>query len=141
MNRFLTLTAVLAFGLTFSAFADEKPSENIVDTAAGNEDFSSLVAAIKAADLVDTLSGPGPFSVFAPTNEKLAGILTYHVVAGKVMAENVKPGSVETVNGKSATITVEGDTVKIDGATIVNTDIKASNGVIHVIDAVILPAE
>ncbi len=161
MNRILTLTTFFAFGLTSSLFAYEKPPANIVETAAANEDFSTLVAAVKAADLVETLSGEGPFTVFAPTNAafaalpegtldslllpenkgQLTSILTYHVVAGEVKAADVKAGPVETVNGKSATISVDGDTVQIDGATIVKTDIKASNGVIHVIDAVILPAE
>ena len=138
---------------------DKKEKKDIVDVAAGNETFSTLVAAVKAADLVDTLKGDGPFTVFAPTNEafaalpegalddllkpenkdKLVSILTYHVVPAKVMAADVAPGDVETVNGESFTIAVEGDTVKVDDATVVQTDVKASNGVIHVIDAVIMP--
>ena len=131
---------------------------DIVDVAAGNDSFSTLVAAVKAAGLVDTLKGEGPFTVFAPTNEafaklpagtvedllkpenkeKLVAILTYHVVPGKVMAADVKAGEVATVQGGKITITTE-DGVKVDGAEVVTTDVAASNGVIHVIDSVILP--
>lgn len=132
----------------------------IVDVAASNPDFSTLVAAVKAAGLVDTLNGAGPFTVFAPTNAafaklppgtledllkpenkaKLAAILTYHVVAGKVLAADaVKLDKATTVNGADADINVEGGTVTIDGATITATDVAASNGVIHVIDTVMLP--
>ena len=136
-------------------------NKNIVGIAAGNEDFSTLVAAVKAADLVETLSGDGPFTVFAPTNaafeklpkgtvetllkpenkEKLAAILKYHVVPGKVMAADVKPGKVKTANGKELEIKVDGDTVMVDGAKVVKTDITGTNGVIHVIDSVVLPKE
>lgn len=136
-------------------------AKDIVTIASENEDFSTLVAAVKAAGLVEVLKGEGPFTVFAPTNaafkalpegtvetllkpenkEKLAGILTYHVVAGKVMAKDVAAGKVKTVQGKEVTITVDGGTVMIDGAKVTKTDIVASNGVIHVIDKVILPAE
>jgi uncharacterized surface protein with fasciclin (FAS1) repeats len=131
---------------------------DIVDVAAANESFSTLVTAVKAAGLVDTLKGEGPFTVFAPTNEafaklpagtvedllkpenkeKLKAVLTYHVVAGKVMAADVKAGEVATVQGSKATISTEGG-VKIDAANVVKTDVAADNGVIHVIDAVILP--
>ena len=132
----------------------------IVDVAAGNADFETLVAAVKAAGLVETLSGDGPFTVFAPTDEafaklpagtledllkpenkdKLVAILTYHVVAGKVTAADVvKLDTATTVNGQAADITVTGGKVKVDAANVTATDIKASNGVIHVIDAVILP--
>ena len=132
----------------------------IVDVAAGNPDFSTLVAAVKAAGLVETLSGPGPFTVFAPTNAafaklpagtledllkpenkaQLTAILTYHVVPGKVMAADaVKLDNATTVNGATADINVAGGTVTIDGATITATDVAASNGVIHVIDTVMLP--
>lgn len=131
----------------------------VVEIAAGNEDFSTLVAAVKAAGLAETLSGDGPFTVFAPTNEafaklpegtvetllkpenkeKLVAILTYHVVAGKVMAAEVKTGKVATVNGKEATIEVKDGAVMIDAAKVVKTDIVGKNGVIHVIDSVILP--
>lgn len=131
---------------------------DIVDVAAGNESFSTLVAAVKAAGLVDTLKGEGPFTVFAPTNEafaklpagtvedllkpenkeKLVAILTYHVVPGKVMAADVKAGEVATVQGGKITITTT-DGVKVDDAKVVTTDVAASNGVIHVIDSVIMP--
>ena len=143
----------------------EKPAteaadaQDIVAIAAGNKDFSTLVAAVKAAGLVETLQGAGPFTVFAPTNEafaalpagtvetllkpenkeKLKAILLYHVVPGKVMAADVAPMKVATAGGPEATITVEGTTVMIDAAKVVKTDIVASNGVIHVIDKVILP--
>ncbi len=150
----LTLLA----SISIPAFAG--PSDKtVVEIAAGNEDFSTLVAAVKAAGLAETLSGDGPFTVFAPTNEafaklpegtvemllkpenkeKLAGILTYHVVAAKVMAADVKAGKVATVNGAEATITVKDGAVMIDGANVVKTDIVGKNGVIHVIDAVIMP--
>jgi len=139
-------------------------SQTIVDIAASNPDFSTLVAAVKAAGLVDTLSGTGPFTVFAPTNEafaklpagtldtllkpenkaQLTAILTYHVVPGTVMAKDVPNGSVKTVNGASVTTAASGGTVTVtDGqggtAHVVKADIVASNGVIHVIDAVLLP--
>jgi uncharacterized surface protein with fasciclin (FAS1) repeats len=131
----------------------------IVETAIAAGSFNTLVAAVKAADLVETLSGPGPFTVFAPTDEafakipaetlagllkpeakdQLVGILTYHVVAGRVLAADVvKLTSAKTVNGQSVTIdTASG--VKVDGANVIQTDIECDNGVIHVIDAVILP--
>ena len=130
---------------------------DIVDIAAGNEAFSTLVAAVTAAGLVDTLKGDGPFTVFAPKDEAFAAlpegtvealledipaltaILTYHVVPGAVMSGDLTDGMMaETVNGASVTIGV-GDTVTVDGATVIQADIEASNGVIHVIDQVILP--
>jgi len=135
-----------------------KPS--IVEIAAGNPDFSTLVAALQAADLVDVLSGDGPFTVFAPTNEafaqlppgtvemlllpenkgKLTAILTYHVVAGKVMAADVVTLiEAKSVEGNTIAVSVADGAVMVDGATVVATDIEASNGVIHVIDAVIIP--
>lgn len=133
-------------------------SKTIVDIASEAGNFSTLVAAVKAAGLVETLSGPGPFTVFAPTDEafaklpagtveallsdpaKLSSILTYHVVAGKVMAADVvNLTEAKTVQGQNVTINVEGNTVMIDGAKVVTADIEASNGVIHVIDSVILP--
>jgi len=154
-------TAVLALSGIPALTAAEAAPKDIVDTAASLEDFSTLVAAVKAGGLVETLKGEGPFTVFAPTNaafaalpegtlesllkpenkEKLAAILTYHVVAGKVMAADVKPGMVPTVNGKSFTVAVVDGKVTVDGATVVKTDVVTSNGVIHVIDAVILPKE
>ena len=132
----------------------------IVDVAAANPDFTTLVAAVKAAGLVETLSGPGPFTVFAPTNEAfaklpaglvdklllpankdvLAKILTYHVVASKVMAADVKPGKVATVEGGEITLdTMNG--VTVNGAKVTAADVAASNGVIHVIDTVLVPAD
>ncbi|MCS6860963.1 MAG: fasciclin domain-containing protein [Abditibacteriales bacterium] len=131
---------------------------NIVETAVGAGSFSTLVTAVKAAGLVDTLSGPGPFTVFAPTDEafaklpagtveallndipKLTAILTYHVVPGKVMAADVMQlQSAKTVNGQEVTITVKDGAVMVDNAHVIQTDIECSNGVIHVIDSVILP--
>jgi uncharacterized surface protein with fasciclin (FAS1) repeats len=133
--------------------------ENIVEIASGNKDFSTLVAAVVAAGLADTLSGNGPFTVFAPTNEafaklpagtveellkpenkaKLAGILTYHVVPGKVMAKDLSNGQkAKTVNGQDVTVSTEHG-VKIDTASVITADLEASNGVIHVIDSVIMP--
>ncbi|WP_345785644.1 fasciclin domain-containing protein [Pelagicoccus sp. SDUM812003] len=140
---------------------DYKTKKDIVDVAASNEDFSTLVAAVKAAGLVDVLKGEGPFTVFAPTNEafaalpegtlesllkpenkdKLTAILTYHVVPAKVMAKDVSSGMVETAQGSKLTISVKYGKVKVDGANVVATDVKASNGIIHVIDKVILPNE
>jgi uncharacterized surface protein with fasciclin (FAS1) repeats len=133
--------------------------KTIVDIAAGNDDFSTLVDLVTAAGLAETLSGEGPFTVFAPTNEafaklpaetvaeltkpenkeQLAAVLTYHVVSGKVMAADVKPGEVETVNGAKITIAVDGGDVMVNESKVTATDIKASNGVIHVIDTVLIP--
>jgi hypothetical protein len=137
---------------------DNKPN-TIVDIAAGNPDFSTLVAAVKAAGLVETLSGDGPFTVFAPTNEAFAKlpegkvdalladiptlkkILTYHVVAGKVMAADVVDlKSAATVQGDEVKIDVVDGKVKLnDSAMVTATDLEASNGVIHVIDTVLIP--
>jgi len=149
----LALTGVLA--VTPVAQADD-----IVETAAANEDFSTLVAAVKAAGLVETLQGDGPFTVFAPTNDafaklpegtiptllkpenkdQLTSILTYHVAPAKVMAADVvKLKFAPTVNGQKAPVTVADGAVKIGDATVVKTDIVCDNGVIHVIDAVLLP--
>jgi uncharacterized surface protein with fasciclin (FAS1) repeats len=132
---------------------------DIVDTAVSAGSFSTLVAAVKAGDLVDTLKGEGPFTVFAPTDEafaklpagtleslllpenkdQLVSILTYHVVPAKVMAADVKSGEAPTVNGKKLAIVVSDGGVTVGGANVVKTDVKASNGVIHVIDSVMLP--
>lgn len=151
------LSLALILGATASASAAEK---DIVDTAVGAGNFKTLAAALKAAGLVDTLKGKGPFTVFAPTDEafaklppgtvemllkpenkqKLVAVLTYHVVAGKVMAKDVVTlTEAKTVQGSSAKITVKGGKVMVDAANVVKTDIEASNGVIHVIDAVIMP--
>jgi uncharacterized surface protein with fasciclin (FAS1) repeats len=147
---------------TTVAAADEQMSTevgNIVAVAQGNEDFSTLVAAITAAGLGEALSGEGPLTVFAPTNaafealpaglldklllpenkEVLAQILKYHVVAAKVMAADVAAGDVTTLEGSTFTIATEGG-VKVNTANVTATDVPASNGVIHVIDAVLVPA-
>ena len=146
--------------LAIPALAAEK--KDIVDTAAGAESFKTLVAAVKAAGLVDTLKGEGPFTVMAPTDEafaklpegtvesllkpenkdKLVAILKYHVIPRKAMAADViglDGKRVKTVEGSSATIAVKDGTVTIDGAKVIKTDIECTNGVIHVIDMVILP--
>jgi uncharacterized surface protein with fasciclin (FAS1) repeats len=147
----LLIASVLALGLSVSAQA-----KDIVDTAVGAGNFQTLAAALTAAGLIDTLKGKGPFTVFAPTDEafakipkadldallkdkaKLTAVLTYHVVPGKVMAKDVKAGKVKTVQGSELTISTTGG-VKVDNATVVKTDIGADNGVIHVIDSVIIP--
>ena len=131
-------------------------AKDIVDTAVGAGNFKTLATALQAAGLVDTLKGPGPFTVFAPTDAafakvpkatldalladkaKLTAVLTYHVVAGKVMAKDVKAGKVKTVQGSELTIGTTGG-VTVDGANVTTTDIVADNGVIHVIDSVVLP--
>ena len=160
----LAIAASLAISLIGSAVAADKADkkaapQDIVTIAAGNKDFSTLVAAVKAAGLVETLQSKGPFTVFAPTNAafaklpkgtvesllkpenkaKLVKILTYHVVSGKVMAADVKPGKVASVAGPKLTLAVKDGKVMLDNATVVKTDIVASNGVIHVIDSVVLP--
>jgi uncharacterized surface protein with fasciclin (FAS1) repeats len=129
---------------------------DIVETATKAGNFKTLVTAVQAAGLVDTLKGSGPFTVFAPNDEAFAKlpkdkldsllkdkevigkILKYHVVAGKIMAKDVKPGKVKTVQGSEFNITTEGG-VMIDDAKVVSTDIDTSNGVIHVIDTVLMP--
>ena len=134
---------------------------NIVDTAVANGNFKTLAAALGAAGLVNTVSGPGPFTVFAPTDaafaklpagtvenllkpenkDQLTAVLTYHVVPGKVMAADVvKLSEAKTVNGKMLKVEVSGGNVMINDAKVISTDIAASNGVIHVIDSVVLPA-
>ncbi len=137
---------------------DSEPTMNIVETAISAGSFNTLVAAVKAAGLVETLSGPGPFTVFAPTDEAFAqipadqlnalladkealtAVLTYHVVAGKVMAEDVvKLSSATTVNGQDVDIKVWDGKVMIDDAQVTTADIDTTNGVIHVINKVILP--
>jgi uncharacterized surface protein with fasciclin (FAS1) repeats len=159
-NFTAVLAAVLIFAASASAMHHKKPAADIVDTAVAAGDFNTLVAAVQAADLVDTLKSEGPFTVFAPTDEafaklpegtveslllpenkdKLAAILTYHVVAGKVMAADVvNLTSATTVNGGDLAIRVEDGSVFVNDAKVVKTDIKTSNGVIHVVDTVILP--
>jgi len=152
-SRFLlgALALMVASGAAFAG--------DIVDTAVAGH-FTTLVSAVKAAGLVDTLKGPGPFTVFAPTDEafaklpagtldsllkpenkaKLQKILTYHVVAGKVMAADVmKLSSAKTVEGENVTISVKNGAVMVDNANVTKADIMTSNGVIHVIDTVLLP--
>lgn len=141
--------------------ACDAKKKDIVDVAAGNDQFSTLVAAVKAAGLVDALKGDGPLTVFAPTNDafaklpagtvesllepgnkdQLVKILTYHVVAGKVTAEQVvELDSAETLQGSEVSIAVEDGTVKVNDSKVVKTDIMAKNGVIHVIDTVLMPS-
>ena len=132
-------------------------AKDIVDTAVSAGQFNTLATALKAAGLVDTLKGPGPFTVFAPTDAafakipkadldallankaKLTAVLTYHVVAGKVMAKDVKAGTVKTVEGRSFMVKLDAGKVMVDKAIVTKTDIVADNGVIHVIDTVIIP--
>jgi uncharacterized surface protein with fasciclin (FAS1) repeats len=134
-------------------------AETIVDIAVGNPDFSTLVTAVKAAGLAETLSGKGPFTLFAPTNEAFAAlpkgtvekllkpenrdalkkVLTYHVVAGDLMAKDLRSGKVATVEGGSVAVKVQGQTVSVNSASVVKADIDAKNGVVHVIDKVLLP--
>ena len=154
-RTFIAIASVAA--LSTSAFGGESASKDIVDTAVEAGSFNTLVAAVQAAGLVDTLKGEGPFTVFAPTDaafaalpegtveslladpEALAGILTYHVVPGKVMSTDLSDGmTAATVNGADITIQTEGG-VMINDASVSTADVVASNGVIHVIDKVILP--
>lgn len=155
----LALTLV-ASSTAFAGGSYDKPKKDIVDTAVANGSFKTLAAALGAAGLVDTLKGEGPFTVFAPTDAafaklpagtvddllkpenkaKLTSILTYHVVAGKVMAADVvKLTEATTVEGGKVTIAVTDGNVKVDDANVTATDIKTSNGVIHVIDTVLMP--
>ena len=169
LRRSALVAAALAALLTLSACSSDSDSASdtmteetavgtIVDVASADASFSTLVAAVSAAELVETLSGTGPFTVFAPTNDAFAAlpagvldalllpenkalltqILTYHVVSGKVMAADVTDSDVATVEGQNIKLsTAEG--VTVNGATVVAADVAASNGVIHAIDAVILP--
>ena len=154
-----SLIATLLIGLTAPAIAS---ADDIVDVAAGNPNFSTLVAAVKAAGLVDTLKSEGPFTVFAPTNDafaklpegtidtllkpenkdQLVKILTYHVVPGRVPASQVvtlNGQDVKTVEGSTARVQVSGGKVMVGDANVIQTDVEASNGIIHVIDSVLLP--
>ena len=159
--RHLVALALLAFVAGCGGGGDEV-SRNVVQQAQADPRLSILVEAVTAADLGATLSGTGPFTVFAPTNDafasllqelgvtkdqldalladkaKLTAVLTYHVVPGKVMAQDVKAGKVKTVQGSDLTVSTAGG-VKVDAANVVKTDIVADNGVIHVIDSVVLP--
>jgi uncharacterized surface protein with fasciclin (FAS1) repeats len=159
----LAMAAVAAVGITVGATSARAADKDIVDTAVGAGQFTTLAAALAAAGLVETLKCAGPFTVFAPTDEAFAAalealgltaeelladtetltsILTYHVIAGEVPSSQVvtmNGQSVATVNGAEVTITVEGDTVKVNDATVTAVDVMASNGIIHVIDSVLLP--
>ncbi len=154
-TRFARTALVALLALSSTALAKPK---DIVDTAVGAGQFTTLAKALEAAGLVDTLKGKGPFTVFAPTDaafaklpagtldgllkdkEKLRAVLTYHVVPGKVMATDVvKLSEAKTVQGGTLAIATSGGGVKVDNANVVKTDIRASNGVIHVIDTVLLP--
>jgi len=150
MNKLISAVAV---SLCVVSGANAK---DIVDTAVSAGSFNTLAAALQAADLVDTLKGQGPFTVFAPTDAafakipkadldalladkaKLSSVLTYHVVPGKVMSKDVKAGKVKTVEGSSLTVSTMGG-VKVDTANVTAVDIVADNGVIHVIDTVVMP--
>jgi len=170
MKKTLSLFAAVALLAGTAAFSlgaapgsaatpDKHAKKDIVDTAVAAGSFKTLTAALQAAGLVDALKGPGPFTVFAPTDEafaklppgtvenllkpenkeKLKAVLTYHVVPGKVMAADVlKLSSAKTLQGQSLTISTKGG-VKVDSAKVVHTDIACTNGVIHVIDSVVLP--
>ena len=167
-NKMKTVTKIFAVAallilpstLPIARAADDAASPgDIVAVASSAGSFKTLVAAVKAAGLVETLQGKGPFTVFAPTDEafaklppgtvedllkpenkdKLVAILTYHVVPGKVMAADVKTMMVKTVNGKELSIKVDDGKVTVNGAKVIKTDVAASNGVIQVIDTVLLP--
>jgi uncharacterized surface protein with fasciclin (FAS1) repeats len=150
MKKFLIAAALASLGVAAQA-------KDIVDTAVSAGSFKTLATALEAAGLIDTLKGKGPFTVFAPTDEafakvpkdqldallkdktKLQSVLTYHVVPGKVMAADVKAGKVKTAQGSEVTVSTASGGVMVDGAKVVKTDIVADNGVIHVIDSVIMP--
>lgn len=162
-NKLIKTMSVLVATLLFTAFAHADHhgmKKDIVDVAAENGSFNTLVAAVKAAGLVETLKGDGPFTVFAPTDEafaalpegtvdmllkpenkdKLIAVLTYHVVPGKIMASEVmKLDSAVTVQGEAVMVGIDHGNVMINKAQVVTADVEASNGVIHVIDAVLLP--
>lgn len=162
IKKLVKVTAMLsALVISTSVFAGSM-KKDIVDTAAGAGSFNTLVAAVEAAGLVETLKGEGPFTVFAPTDEafaalpagtvedllkpenkdKLVAILTYHVVSGKVMASDVAGAQTMAATVQGQELTIDGsDGVKINGATVTSADVEASNGVIHVIDKVLLPPQ
>jgi len=152
LSRFL-------IGVAFAVASSVSVAADIVDTAVSAGQFKTLVKAVQEAGLVDTLKSDGPFTVFAPTDEafaklpagtlesllkdkqKLAAVLTYHVVPGKVMAAQVTSGQVKTVQGEALMVSSSNGAVMVNNARVVKTDIVASNGVIHVIDTVVLPQE
>src|SRR5271165_1090473 len=148
----------LVLSLSLGTYARPKAaSQDIVDTAVAAGSFKTLAAALQAAGLVDTLKGKGPFTVFAPTDAAFAKIppaqlnalladkaelikvLTYHVVSGEIVAADVKAGPLKTVEGQSLNVTTSSMGVKVNNANVIKTDVMASNGVIHVIDTVVLP--
>ena len=159
-----TITLFIA-SISFTALSpaahhgDAHNKPDIVEVASSAGIFNTLVAAVTAADLVSTLQGDGPFTVFAPTDEafaklpegtvetllkpenkdKLIAILTYHVVSGKVMAADVKAGEVVTVNGSNLTVSIKSGNVFVDSAQVTKADVNASNGVVHIVDSVLIP--
>jgi uncharacterized surface protein with fasciclin (FAS1) repeats len=155
----MKLRSLLAVLTLSSGLVSVASAKNLVEIAAGSPDHSTLVAAVKAAGLIETLSGPGPFTIFAPTNAafaklpvgtvetllkpenkaKLVAILTYHVVPAKVLAADVKSGLAPTINGKQLTLKADGMGVMVNNAKVIAADLVGDNGVIHVIDTVILP--
>lgn len=158
--RKAVVVPVLALAMASLTVAAEKPNQDIVDVAVGAGKFKTLVKAVQAAGLVDTLKGDGPYTVFAPTDEafaklpagtveklledkeKLKAVLTYHVVPGKVMAADVtKLKNAKTAQGKEVAVKVVGGNVLINDAKVIKADILATNGVIHVIDTVLLPPQ
>ena len=156
MNSFRKLFLVAMVSL-FSLVANA--GTTVVDIAVSNKDFSTLVSLLKKADLVKALEGAGPFTVFAPTNEafaavpkadldallanpeKLKAVLLYHVVSGDIASDKIKPGMVKTLSGQDVDITVKDGKVYVNNAEVVQADLKASNGVIHVVNQVLLPKE
>jgi uncharacterized surface protein with fasciclin (FAS1) repeats len=152
-----SIVSTIAAGVTLAFASAGAFAGDIVDTAVSAGSFKTLVKAVQEADLVATLKGKGPFTVFAPTDEafaklppgtleallkdkqKLAAVLTYHVVPGKVMAADVTSGNVKTVQGQSLAVVKSGTGVTVNGANVVKADVQADNGVIHVIDTVVLP--
>jgi uncharacterized surface protein with fasciclin (FAS1) repeats len=157
VSSLVVATTALAWGPAMAQSAmGSAPAGDIVTVAAGAPNLKTLVAAVQAAGLVDTLKGPGPFTVFAPTDEAFAKIpkaqldaliadraaltrvLTYHVVPGRVMAADVRAGKVRSVQGSELTVATQGG-VTVDNARVIATDIRASNGVVHLIDTVVLP--
>jgi uncharacterized surface protein with fasciclin (FAS1) repeats len=153
----VAMTTAMTLGFASAgAVAADAAKMDIVDTAVSAGSFKTLVSLIKQAGLVDTLKGKGPFTVFAPTDEafakvpketlealgkdkaKLAAVLTFHVVPGRVLAKDVKPGNAKTVNGQELKLDTAGG-VTVNGAKVVKADVLTSNGVIHVIDTVLIP--
>ena len=159
MKKSLLTIVAAAMALIAAPNAATAEEKTIVAVASEAGQFKTLVAAVKAADLVDTLNGAGPFTVFAPTDEafaklpagtvegllkpenkeKLKALLTYHVIPGKIMAADAKTMNTKTANGKEVAVKVAGGKVTVGGANVVKADVAASNGVIHVIDGVLMP--